>query len=186
MPRIFRWLAWFAASFMLATILWGLSLRLVDIRDRTDADAQQRATVHRLLGTASAMVIVFVNSLVVTYFIGTARWVKEVAEPYKLDASLVSRGQRLKRRVFPFALVHMLMAVGVSALGAASDPAASLKLQPPGGLSWTMLHLLAACGGLFLLIWGSMHQAAAVRAQNELINEVLRLVAEIRRERGLE
>jgi hypothetical protein len=171
---------------MLATILWGLSLRLVDIRDRTNANAQRRATVHRLLGTASAMVIVFVNSLVVTYFIGTARWVKEVAEPYKLDRSLVARAQMLKRRVFPFALAHMLMAVGVSALGAASDPAASLQLQPPGGVSWTMLHLLAACAGLLLLIWGSLHQAAAVGAQHEVIEEVLRQVAAIRRQRGLE
>lgn len=186
MPRTFRWLAWFATLFMLATILWGLSLRLVDIRDRTDADAQRRATAHRLLGTASAMVIVFVNSLLVTYFIGTARWVKEVAEPYKLDPALAARAQMLKRRAFPFALAHMLMAVAVAALGAASDPAASLKLQPPGGLSWTMLHLLAACGGLILLIWGSIHQAAAVHAQHELIDQVLRQVAELRQQHGLE
>jgi hypothetical protein len=186
MPRTFRWLAWFAALFMLATILWGLSLRMVDIRDRTDATAQRLATVHRLLGTAAAMLIVFVNSLVVTYFIGTARWVKEVAEPYKLDADLVARAQKLKRGVFPFALIHMLMAVGVAALGAASDPAARLRLQPPGGLSWTTLHLLAACAGLCLLVWGSLQQAVAVRAQHELINKVLQLVATIRRARGLE
>ena len=61
----------------------------------------QAATVHRLMGVATAMVVVLVNSIAVTYFIGTGRWCKEVVETYRLDSDLVRRSSAFKRGPFP-------------------------------------------------------------------------------------
>ena len=51
------------------------------------------ATIHRLTGMAAALGVVFVESVVVTYFIGTSRWCKEVSETYQLDSKRVAAEQ---------------------------------------------------------------------------------------------
>src|SRR6476660_7410141 len=75
----------------------------------TAADAEfqgprARMTLHMLLGSAAALVTVLVNSITVTYVIGTSRWCKEVCETYKIDAELAKKSERLKRSAFPWAL----------------------------------------------------------------------------------
>ena len=91
MNKIFRVLASFAVVFVLATLMLGFSLRSHDIRDVHDAAGQRWATVHRLSGVAAALAVVLVNSIVVTYFVGTSRWCKEVAETYQLAPSFVAQ-----------------------------------------------------------------------------------------------
>ena len=45
-----------------------------------------RMTLHMLLGAAAALMTVLVNSITITYFIGTSRWCKEVCETYQLES----------------------------------------------------------------------------------------------------
>ena len=93
MNKIFRVLAAFAVTFVVATLLLGLSLRGYDIRDAQDSAGQRWATVHRLSGVAAALAVVLVNSIVVTYFVGTSRWCKEVAETYQLSPTFIVRAR---------------------------------------------------------------------------------------------
>ena len=98
--RIFTILAWFALLLMAAVVVLGLmvgDLHQAPTRRYVDL----KARVHRLMGVAAAIVVVLVNSIVVTYFIGTSRWCKEVVDTYSLDRELVRRSARLKRRTFP-------------------------------------------------------------------------------------
>src|SRR5262245_53532612 len=46
------------------------------------AGPRQAMTLHMLLGCAAALVTLLVNSITITYFIGTSRWCKEVCETY--------------------------------------------------------------------------------------------------------
>ncbi|MBW8883863.1 MAG: hypothetical protein JF612_03605, partial [Planctomycetia bacterium] len=57
-------------------------------------DPRSRMTLHMLLGAAAALVTLLVNSITVTYFIGTSRWCKEVCEAYGLSAALAERSTR--------------------------------------------------------------------------------------------
>ena len=82
MSRIFTILAWVAILMVAANLILGLSLG--DLRE-LDPTVLRWATVHRLAGVAAGLAVVLVNSIVVTYFIGTSRWVKEVTETYRLD-----------------------------------------------------------------------------------------------------
>ncbi len=186
MSRIFNILATFALLFVLATMVLGYSLRARDIRDAGDTTAQRMATLHRLSGVAAGIVVVFVNSLVVTYFIGTSRWCKEVCETYRLDGGIVRRSTVLKRKTFPIAVVNMLIAVAIIALGGASDPGGTFRVPPPAGLTWTNLHFLSAAVGLLALGYGSWFEAGNIRANHQIIAEVMEEVHRIRTERGME
>ena len=79
-------------------------------------------TIHMLLGAGGALVAILVNSITVTYFIGTSRWCKEVCETYRLPPQLAQQSTRLKRSTFPWAVLGILSVIAVVALGAAADP----------------------------------------------------------------
>src|SRR5690242_16402093 len=112
MIRIFTTLAITAVLLMATTLCLGLFVG--DLHDGTpSADTLRWAFVHRMMGIGSALVVVLVNSIVMTYFIGTSRWCKEVSETYGLDPKYVRRSTELKRSTFPWAFLSMLVVVGV-------------------------------------------------------------------------
>jgi hypothetical protein len=139
------------------------------------------ATIHRLFGVAAALVAVLVNSIVITYFVGTSRWCKEVVETYGLDPSLALRSARLKRRTFPWATAGMLTVVAISALGAAADPMARFVADDGGA----MPHLIAALAGAALLAWAFFAEWNNVAANHEAIEKIMAAVKRVRAERGL-
>jgi hypothetical protein len=140
------------------------------------------STVHRLTGVAAALTVVFVESVIVTYFIGTSRWCREVVETYKLDPLAVRASNRLKRRTFPWALIGMLTVVGVIALGAAADPATGR----PDTKSWADWHLVAALSGIVLIAWTYIVAWNNIVANHAIIEQLMSEVGRIRRDRGLE
>src|SRR5262245_19269356 len=111
MDRIFKSLAVFTIVFLVATFALGATLLLGNVRDATDTVLQNRLAVHRLSGITAGVLVLLVASVVVTYFIGTSRWCKEVCETYGIDSGLVDRSQRLKRSAFPWAVMSMFTAV---------------------------------------------------------------------------
>jgi hypothetical protein len=190
--RIFITLAAFALVFMLATFAVGLSLRSGNLRDRADTATQQRGTVHRLSGIAAGLVVVLVNSIVATYFIGTSRWCKEVSETYSLPGEYVASSTRLKRRTFPLCVAGMLTAVGIVALGGAADPGAIVPSPESlfgwrslASVSWANVHFLAAGLGIALIVLIFVRQWNNIDANHEVIEGVLAEVRRIRAARGL-
>lgn len=173
-------LAWFALVMMGATLILGLAIE--DLHTDHSPEMLRWATVHRLSGVSTALVVVLVHSIVVTYFIGTSRWVKEVSEAYALGNAYIVRANTLKRKTFPWAVMGMLTVVGVGALGAAADPATGL----PNTIHWVTPHLIGAITGLmfigytFFVEWNNIH------ANHVVISDVLTEVQRIRAERGLE
>lgn len=180
MTRIFVTLAWFAVVMMAATLILGLAID--DLHTDHSPEMLRWATVHRLAGVATALVVVLVHSIVVTYFIGTSRWCKEVSEAYELDHQYLRRSNALKRRTFPWALTGMLAVVGVIALGAAADPATAL----PHTDDWVIPHLLGALCGAALICWTFFVEWNSIHANHEVIADVLIEVRRIRSEHGLE
>ena len=180
MARMFTWAAIFAVALMVATA--GLGLWLGDLHGQTDPAVLRWGTVHRLSGVFAALVVVLVNSMAVTYFVGTSRWVREVAETYGLDGALIERSRRLKRAAFPFAVAGMLAVVGIVALGGAADPATGRK----GSRDWVTAHLVGALGLLAAIGWCFQAQVPKIRGQHELIDDVMAAVRRERQRRGLD
>jgi len=180
MERVFSRVAVFAVALLVATA--GLGLWLGDLHGQRSPEILRWGTVHRLSGVLSALVIVLVNSMAVTYFIGTARWCREVVETYGLSAELIRRAKAIKRAAFPWSVIGMLAVVGIVALGGAADPATGR----PGTQLWVTPHLVGAMALAALIAWCFQSQLPRIRRQQDLIEEVLGEVREIRRARGLD
>jgi len=176
MERVFSRVATFAVALLVATA--GLGLWIGDLHGQTDPHLLRWGTVHRLSGVLAALLVVLVNSMAVTYFIGTGRWCREVVETYGLDAALIGRSKRLKRGAFPFAVIGMLSMVGIVALGGAADPGGGLAA---GSRAWVSWHLIGGIGLAAVIAWCFQAQLPAIRGQHDLIDEVM---ADVRRERA--
>jgi hypothetical protein len=155
------------------------------IRDRAAEELQPiraRYGWHMLLGIAAGLVTILVNSITVTYFVGTSRWCREVVEAYRLSTDYVQRSQKIKRRSFPWALSSMLVVLALVALGGASDPAANWH-NAHRFVTW---HLVAAvCGWLFIAVsfWFQMgHIASNYQVIQEIMFQVERVQHELRQQ----
>jgi hypothetical protein len=182
MSRIFVGLALFAVLCVGANLLIGLTMGdLNAIQERPSQTTLAWARVHRLLGVGAALAVVFVNSVVVTYFVGTSRWCKEVSQAYQLDPRFVLEGNRLKRGTFPWCVLSMLVAVGIVALGGASDPGTGLR----GTADWVTPHLVGAVAGLGFIVWAAVLQWNRIYHNHKVIEAIVAEVQRIRAERGL-
>jgi len=184
--RIFFTLAAFAVLCLLVAMFLGWYVgdvqKIYSLTGEARDAMRQRKQAHMLFGIGSALVVLLVNSIVVTYFIGTSRWCKEVVETYALDRSLVSRSQQLKRRTFPWAVCSMLAVIVVTALGGAADPTTGAQSTAV----WVMPHYLAALLALAFIVLAFFVEGGNIRAHHDVINDIVSEVRRVRSERGLE
>lgn len=124
---------------------------------------------HTLLGIAAGLVTILVNSITVTYFVGTSRWCREVCEAYRLSSDFVARSQRLKRLAFPWALSGMLVVLAIAALGGASDPAANFY----NAHHYVFWHGTAAVLGWLLIAVSFWVQLGYIASNYAVIEEIL-------------
>jgi hypothetical protein len=132
--------------------------------------------LHFWLGLSAALVTLLVHCLVFTYFLGTGRWVKEVALAYRLpDEPLPRLTRELKRQTFPPALFAMLIAIATAAAGTA----AQLQEWP-----WPV-HATLATLTLLINFWAFAVEYRNVNTNAGVIERVLSEVDRLRAERGL-
>lgn len=177
MTRILLSLAIVSQILLVAAATLGLVLGDVYVQPRPP-ETQSLLRWHFLTGLAAALAVVLVESIIVTYFIGTSRWCKEVVETYRLDPAVVQASNRLKHRTFPWALVGMLASIGIIALGGASDPATG-----PNTRAWVDWHFAVAIGGIVLIAWTYFAAWNNVVANQAIINKLVSKVEEARRQR---
>jgi hypothetical protein len=180
MTRIFPTLASLSLGLFLAAVVIGLTIG--DLYNAPTQATLNSRGVHMLTGTAAALAVVFVHSVAVTYFVGTSRWVKEVTETYRLDSEPLRRSTQLKRRTFPWCVMGMLAVVGIGALGAASDPGTGRA----NTADMASVHLIAALGGLAFIGWTYFQAWQNIAENQHVIEEIVGMVARMRRERGLD
>jgi len=187
--RIFYPLALLSVVSMTAVLFLGIYLHTFDIRNPKETEGRRLATMHRLSGIAAGLSVLLVESVVITYFVGTSRWTKEVAETYRLETSFIERSARLKRRTFPIAVVGMLIVVGITALGGAADPGSQFSrnlISGFGDVTWADIHLGFAVLGIAAIVVGFYLQAQHIATNQGIIQDVMTEVKRIRTERGLE
>ena len=118
------------------------------------------------------------HCLVFIYFLGTGRWVKEVAIAYQLpDEPLPKLTRELKRGTFPPALFAMLVPIAAGAAGMANIHQL---------MSWTAnLHFALAVVTLLINIWALRIEYRNVSTNAGVIDQVMAEVERIRAEKGL-
>ncbi|HEX4414844.1 MAG TPA: hypothetical protein VH107_14515 [Lacipirellulaceae bacterium] len=182
MSRIFLTLSLLSLGLLIAAMFLGLTMGNLYAKPEPSEATYLAASRHRLTGGAAALGVVFVESLAVTYFIGTGRWCREVVETYHFDPAPLMASNRLKRRTFPCAVLGMLAVIGVAALGAAADPA-TLR---PNTQPWAEWHLVGACVGIVFIAWTYLVGWNNITAHHTILEDLVAEVGRVRKERGLE
>jgi hypothetical protein len=141
------------------------------------ATPRSRMTLHMLLGSAAALMAVLVNSIAITYFIGTSRWCREVCQTYEIRGELSEMSANLKRGVYPWALAGIGSIILIVGLGAAADPSGANFAR---SASFVMPHYLAAMIGLVVVIATFGAQVGRIADNHRVIAEILREVQRIR------
>jgi hypothetical protein len=173
MTRIFTSLAVLNTAALLLTYFFGVASKL---RDGLLHPSDPTYLIHFVLGLFTAVGTLLVHCLIFTYFLGTGRWVKEVALAYGLpDEPLPKHTRELKRASFPPALIAMLITIAAAAAGAG----AQLQEWP-----W-QVHASLATIAVFVNLWAFRIEYRNVHANAGLLDQVLREVDRIRAERGL-
>jgi hypothetical protein len=132
--------------------------------------------IHFYLALLAVLVTLATHCLIFIYFLGTGRWVKEVAIAYRLlDAPLPRLTRDLKRRTFPVALLAMLVPIAAAAAGAAAQRR-----------EWDWkIHAGLATVTLLVNLWAFVVEYRNVSINAGIIDEVMREVDRIRAEHGL-
>lgn len=182
MSRIFLSLASLNFLALAATYALGFA---VDAHAPHEA-AQRLFTFHFLTGLFTAVFTLLVHSVVFTYFVGTGRWVKEIGQSYPLSPGFLQRARRFKTRAFALALASMLLVIATAVFGAASDTAPRFGWEGWAGLTPTNLHLLVASVTIAFNVAAYAGEFTVIRANMQLIHEVMGEVRRIRAEHGLD
>lgn len=181
MSRIFPSLASLSLIAMILAMALGLSIG--DLYQRpVDPAALAWRGRHMLAGTGAALAVVLVESIAVTYFVGTSRWCKEVTLAYDLPPDDLVESNRLKRRAFPWGVAGMLTVVAVGALGAASDPGTGRQ----GTASTANYHLWAALAGAALVAVSYYQIWLRIVENQAVIGRIVEAVGAIRQQQGLD
>lgn len=183
MTRIFLTLC-VVSIVALAGAFWlGLEIGDATLRDPV---VQKNVGLHILAGLAALVFALLVHAIVLTYFMGTGRWLEETTLAYHLPAAWQQESKSLKYRTVPAMVLCMVLLILTGAFGAAADPASALGFRGWGEFSADTLHMLIAltAAGINLIV--NLLEYSALHRNGVIIGEVLQEVRKMRLERGLE
>jgi hypothetical protein len=182
MTRIFISLA-LLANLGLVIVFW-LGWRIGDAT-QSDPVVQRDVTWHFLAGIAAAVFAILAHALVLTYFMGTGRWLEETCRAYRLGDLLQAASRNLKWRLYPAMVAAILLLIATGALGAACDPASAVGFTGAGPLNAAQIHLTTAAVALLVNAAVNFREFRALVRNNLLIEQALSQVRAVRLERGL-
>lgn len=178
MNRIFLILA--TVSNLVLGVAFGLGWIIGDGQLAT-REVQNRVGTHMLVALGAALIVLLVHAVVLTYFMGTGRWIEETATAYQLGDSARHRNIQLKYRSLVPMTLCVLLILATGALGAIADPLSSFNLA-----SARLLHLSLAVMTLTANLVGSYVEYSCIRSNGQLVTQVVDEVHRIRRSKGLE
>ncbi|MFM9964223.1 MAG: hypothetical protein ACKV2Q_23710 [Planctomycetaceae bacterium] len=180
MTRIFLTLA--SASTLLLLTVFGLGLNIGDPRS---LESQSLVSWHLMLALTGLVCAALVHALVLTYFMGTGRWIEDVSKAYQLDDHWRLESRRLKYGFLPWMTGSLLLLLITIGFGAAADPAARLGFSGWMGLPASTWHLLVAIATVCANFFANVREFQSLERNGQLIQEVVEKVREMRIARGL-
>jgi len=180
--RTFLTLCIISAVFLVVAFLMGT---LIDDPKVATREVQRWVQYHFLAALTALMFATLVHAIVLTYFMGTGRWLEETSLAYKLSPEFHAESQRLKSRTTFAMLFAFLMLLATGALGAAADPGSAVRFQGGLGLTPAQWHFTVATITLIVNLAVNSAEFQAITRNGELVEAVLSEVRRIRTEKGL-
>lgn len=177
MNRIFLTLSIISNAALAATFVLGWAVRDLSLPDSSGVDL----SVHFLCGVAALTLAMLVHAIVLTYFMGTGRWIEETTTAYRMGTAFREQNIRLKYKTIPGMVGCLLLLIVVGGFGAAADPGAALDFAAA-----KTIHMVLGTLALLTNIAVSAREYLTILANGQLINEIMSQVQSVRRERGLD
>lgn len=178
MNQIFLFIATLGNIALLITI-W-LGWRIEDAAAMTDV-ARQQVSFHFLFALASSSFALFVHAVVLTYFMGTGRWIQETSEAYSFEGTARQQNMKLKYKVLPGMMLCLALILITGAFGAIADPSSNTQME-----YGATIHFTLAVSLLFANLLVNVIQYSAIVQNSAVVDLVYQEVLEVRKERGLD
>lgn len=182
MVRIFLPLSFLSTISLVLAMLLGLS---IDDPKVLDQAVQAGVQYHFLSALAALVFATLVHAIVLTYFMGTGRWIEETSTAYRLGPGFYDQSKALKYRTIPAMVGCFVLLVFTGALGAAADPASPMQSRGWLGLSAATVHLSAAIATVLGNLAVNYLEFRALERNGQIVEQVLAEVRRIRQEKGL-
>ncbi len=182
MNRIFLTLAAVSVLLLMMTMAFGLSIENPAARDAAEQALVQR---HLLSAFGGLIVALMVHGLVLTYFMGTGRWIEETSIAYGLDEKWRRENTSLKMQTLPLMVGSIFLLITAGAFGAAADPASPVGFHGWLGLTPATWHFTVAILAVGLHLIATIVEYFALSRNGELIQAVMAEVQRIRQAHGL-
>lgn len=177
MSRIFLSLSVVGACLLVVALVMGWNIG--------DAKLDRDAVANHMLVAMGALVFaLLVHAILLTYFMGTGRWLEETSKAYKLSPDYCARSSRLKYSALPLMAGTLLLLIVTGALGAAADPLGA-GFEGAIGLTASEIHFLFACLTVGANVIVNIVEYLAIQSNGRLVKQVLGDVQRIRQEHGL-
>ena len=177
MSRIFLTLSVAGTIFLLIALVLGLNVG--------DAKLDRGAVSNHLLVAMGALVFaLLIHAILLTYFMGTGRWLEETSKAYKLSPDYAARSSKLKYSSLPLMVGALILLIVTGALGAAADPLGA-GFSGGWGLTAADIHFLTACLAVGVNVVVNIIEFFAIQQNGLLVKDVLAEVQRIRQEHGL-
>ncbi|MDC0273770.1 MAG: hypothetical protein P8M30_01585 [Planctomycetaceae bacterium] len=180
MSRIFSSLCVVSTILLIVALVLGLN-----IDDAKELSSRGAVSNHMLMALAALVFALLVHAILLTYFMGTGRWLEETSNAYKLSPDYCERSAKLKYSTIPLMTGALFLLIVTGAFGAASDPLSRVQFQGWLGLSAAQIHYLIACLTVGTNVVVNLLEYLAIHQNGQLIKEVLGEVRRIRQEHGL-
>lgn len=177
MNRIFLTISVISNTFLAITYVLGWAVRDPAIPSSTGVGLP----LHFLCGVGALTLAMLVHAIVLTYFMGTGRWIEETTGAYQLGEDARVSNNQLKYRTLPGMVGCLVLLIVVGGFGAAADPGAALDF-PAARTIHMVLATLAVLGNVAL----SIVEYDAIRRNGEVITGILEQVQSIRHAHGLD
>ncbi len=178
MNRIFLFLTTVSNLGLLVT--YGLGWRIGDPGSLAET-ARRQVSQHFLFALGAILLALLVHAIVLTYFMGTGRWIEETSAAYKFEMNARAENIRLKYRVIPGLTLCLTLLIVTGAFGAISDPASNMKMPTAHLIHFTLATLTVLAN-----IGVSVLEYRQIVRNAKLIDAVYQAALALRRERGLE
>lgn len=124
---------------------------------------------HITFGLPTVLIVIFTHSMILFYFIGSGKTLKEAVAANNLSSHYVEKTKEFKRITSPLATYTMLAAVALACLGGAAQV---------GKLSHRW-HEVAAWGTLLLHLWASYQEVRCIIANQLLANDAVQEIRQL-------
>ena len=170
-----------SASLIVALVL---GLMIDDPTVRSTA-VQNGVQYHFLAALAGLVLATMVHAIVLTYFMGTGRWIEETTQAYRIDPAWYARCSRIKYRTIPLMVLCFFMLVVTGAFGAAADPASPMQVRAWAGIPMATIHLSLALITIAINLLVNWLEFRALEENGQIVDQILAEVRRIRVEKGL-